>query len=104
MKGSRESGKNDTLPSNGAHPANGASKNGAITGNGATGLDAAIVGLARLASLGDGGEPAFSICSTCGRRVEGTDKRKYCGRQCANKALLVRRRLARARMIDRLTR
>lgn len=66
--------------------------------------DASVMALARLAAGGDEAMPAFSICGTCGRRVEGTDKRKYCGRACANQALLVRRRLARARMIERLAR
>jgi DNA-directed RNA polymerase subunit RPC12/RpoP len=46
--------------------------------------------------------PAYSICGTCGRRVEGTDKRKYCCRQCANRALLIRRRQARSRLVARL--
>jgi hypothetical protein len=43
-------------------------------------------------------EPAYSMCSICGRRVDGTSKRKYCGRQCASRALLIRRRLARSRL------
>jgi hypothetical protein len=42
---------------------------------------------------------SFSVCGTCGRRVDGTDKRKYCGRECANRAILARRRLARSRLI-----
>jgi len=66
--------------------------------------DASVVALARLVTASAEEQPAFSICGTCGQRVEGTDKRKYCGRQCANRALLVRRRLARARMIERLGR
>jgi hypothetical protein len=66
--------------------------------------DDSVAGLARLISADATGAPSYSICATCGSRIEGTAKRKYCGRQCANKALLVRRRIARTRMIERLTR
>jgi hypothetical protein len=63
-----------------------------------------VAGLVRLISAGDASATPYSICTTCGSRIDGTAKRKYCGRQCANKALLVRRKLARTRMIERLTR
>ena len=66
------------------------------------GADPSLAALIRSLSEGELESPAFSICATCGRRIDGTDKRKYCGRQCANRALLLRRRLARSRMIARL--
>jgi hypothetical protein len=67
-------------------------------------MDESVAGLARFISADGKGIPDYSVCSTCGRRIDGTAKRKYCGRQCANKALLVRRRIARTRLIERLTR
>ncbi len=62
--------------------------------------DPLLTALLRHATAQADAEPPHSICAHCGRRVDGTSKRRYCG----PRALLIRRRQARTRMSQLLRR